>query len=209
MLQFCEEPRMAGKHTPQQNHLLGALAGYAYRLLGERFDEFHHHGELQVLLLRYTQALITQMTQTAVCNRYHSIEQQLCRWLLLCLERLPNNRMIMTQELMAGSPAKSRNFSRRSRPRRRPASRGGHEDRNTVSSAAWHRPKTARVILRDLVNATLGFEQLARMTDTPSKSLHRMLSPKGNPSMDNLAAIFGAIGSRLKVGLKVQTIRAA
>jgi DNA-binding phage protein len=70
-------------------------------------------------------------------------------------------------------------------------------------------PETARVILRDLVNATLGFEQLAKMTETPSKSLHRMLSPKGNPSMDNLAAIFGAIGSRLKVGLKVHTVRAA
>jgi DNA-binding phage protein len=60
----------------------------------------------------------------------------------------------------------------------------------------------------DLVNATLGFEQLAKITETPSKSLHRMLSPKGNPSMDNLAAIFAAIG-RLKVGLRVHTIRAA
>lgn len=66
-----------------------------------------------------------------------------------------------------------------------------------------------RVVLRDLVNATLGFEQLAKITETPSKSLHRMLSPKGNPSMDNLAAIFGAIGSRLKVGLRVHTVRAA
>lgn len=70
-------------------------------------------------------------------------------------------------------------------------------------------PETARVILRDLVNATLGFEQLAKMTETPGKSLHRMLSPKGNPSMDNLTAIFGAIGSRLKVGLRVHTFRAA
>jgi DNA-binding phage protein len=68
-------------------------------------------------------------------------------------------------------------------------------------------PETARVILRDLVNATLGFEQLAKITATPSKSSHRMLSPKGNPSMDNLAAIFGAIGSRLKVGLSVHTVR--
>ena len=66
-----------------------------------------------------------------------------------------------------------------------------------------------RVVLRDLVNATLGFEQLAKITETPSKSLHRMLSPKGNPSMDNLAAIFGAIGKRLKVGLRVHTVRAA
>lgn len=70
-------------------------------------------------------------------------------------------------------------------------------------------PETARLVLRDLVNATLGFEQLARLTDLPSKSLHRMLSPRGNPSMDNLAAIFGAVGSCLKVDLKVETVRAA
>ncbi len=60
--------------------------------------------------------------------------------------------------------------------------------------------ETARVILRDLVNATLGFEQLAKVTDVPSKSLHRMLSPKGNPSMDNLAAIFGAVSGRISRG---------
>jgi DNA-binding phage protein len=70
-------------------------------------------------------------------------------------------------------------------------------------------PETARVILRDLVNATVGFEKLAKLTDTPSKSLHRMLSPRGNPSMDNLAAIFGAVGSRLKVDLKVRAVKAA
>jgi DNA-binding phage protein len=57
--------------------------------------------------------------------------------------------------------------------------------------------ETARVILRDLVNATIGFEQLAKVTDVPSKSLHRMLSAKGNPSMDNLAAIFGAVSSHI------------
>ena len=67
-------------------------------------------------------------------------------------------------------------------------------------------PETARLILRDLVNATLGFEQLASLTDKPSKSLHRMLSPKGNPSMDNLAAIFGAIRANLKVELEVHTV---
>jgi DNA-binding phage protein len=70
-------------------------------------------------------------------------------------------------------------------------------------------PETARVILRDLVNATVGFEELANLTGTPSKSLHRMLSPKGNPSMDNLAAIFGAVGTRLNVALKVRAVRAA
>jgi len=57
--------------------------------------------------------------------------------------------------------------------------------------------ETARVILRDLVNATLGFEELAKLTDVPSKSLHRMLSAKGNPSMDNLAAIFAAVSSKI------------
>ena len=67
-------------------------------------------------------------------------------------------------------------------------------------------PETARLILRDLVNATLGFEQLAKLTDMPSKSLHRMLSPKGNPSMDNLALIFGALRKRLKVSIKAQTV---
>jgi DNA-binding phage protein len=70
-------------------------------------------------------------------------------------------------------------------------------------------PETARLILRDLVNATLGFEQLAELTDKPSKSLHRMLSPKGNPSMDNLAAIFSAVRARLKVDLKVRAVKAA
>jgi CRP-like cAMP-binding protein len=63
--------------------------------------QFERGGALQLLLLRYTQALITQMTQTAVCNRHHTIEQQLCRWLLLSLDRLPANELKMTQELIA------------------------------------------------------------------------------------------------------------
>lgn len=70
-------------------------------------------------------------------------------------------------------------------------------------------PETARLILRDLVNATLGFEELAVMTDKPSKSLHRMLSSNGNPSMDNLAAIFSAVRSRLHVELQVQAVEMA
>lgn len=68
-------------------------------------------------------------------------------------------------------------------------------------------PETARLILRDLVNATIGFEELANLTARPSKSLHRMLSPNGNPSMDNLAAIFDAIGKRLKVGMEAHSVR--
>ena len=77
-------------------------AGHAYRLIGQQLkDEFHRNGKLQLLLLRYTQALITQMAQTAVCNRHHSVDQQLCRWLLLSLDRLSSNQMTMTQELIA------------------------------------------------------------------------------------------------------------
>lgn len=77
-------------------------AGHAYRLRGQRFkDEFNRHGDMLHLMLRYTQALITQMSQTAVCNRHHSIDQQLCRWLLLSLDRLPSNQLTMTQELIA------------------------------------------------------------------------------------------------------------
>lgn len=70
-------------------------------------------------------------------------------------------------------------------------------------------PDAARVILRDLVNATVGFEHLAELTQKPSKSLHRMLSPKGNPSMDNLAAIFGAVRDWLKVTFDVRVVEAA
>jgi DNA-binding phage protein len=67
-------------------------------------------------------------------------------------------------------------------------------------------PETAQLILRDLVNATIGFEQLATLTATPSKSLHRMLSPTGNPSMDNLAAIFRAVHERLHVNLTAHSM---
>ncbi|MEW9585170.1 Crp/Fnr family transcriptional regulator [Paraburkholderia sp. DGU8] len=77
-------------------------AGRAYRLAATVLkEEFHRAGAVQRLLLRYTQALITQMAQTAVCNRHHSIDQQLCRWLLLSLDRLPSNELTMTQELIA------------------------------------------------------------------------------------------------------------
>jgi len=76
--------------------------GHAYRLLGPTLrDEFHRNATVRLLLLRYTQALITQMAQTVVCNRYHSVDQQLCRWLLLSLDRLPSNQLTMTHELIA------------------------------------------------------------------------------------------------------------
>jgi CRP-like cAMP-binding protein len=91
---------MGGESTPSR--AIVQSGGSAYRLTGQRLkDEFNRHGEFQQLLLRYTQALITQMAQTAVCNRHHSIDQQLCRWLLLSLDRLPDNRLTMTQELIA------------------------------------------------------------------------------------------------------------
>jgi len=77
-------------------------AGQAFQLKANTLKrEVEHHGKMQALLLRYTQALITQTSQTAVCNRYHTVEQQLCRWLLLSLDRLSTNELIMTQELIA------------------------------------------------------------------------------------------------------------
>src|SRR5690349_6265751 len=91
---------MGGETTPSR--AIVQSAGHAYRLIGQQLkDEFHRNGELQLLLLRYTQSLITQMAQTAVCNRHHSVDQQLCRWLLLSLDRLSSNQLIMTQELIA------------------------------------------------------------------------------------------------------------
>ena len=77
-------------------------AGHAYRLKAQLLkNAFLHAGPMQRLLLRYTQALLTQMAQTAVCNRHHSVDQQLCRWLLLSLDRLESNELTMTQELIA------------------------------------------------------------------------------------------------------------
>jgi CRP-like cAMP-binding protein len=77
-------------------------AGSAFRLKRDRLlEEFNRAGIMQKLLLRYTQALMTHIAQTAVCNRHHSVEQQLCRWLLLTLDRLPTNQLVMTQELVA------------------------------------------------------------------------------------------------------------
>jgi CRP-like cAMP-binding protein len=91
---------MGGETTPSR--AVVQSAGHAYRLAGQLFkDEFHRNGSMQLLLLRYTQALITQMAQTAVCNRHHSVDQQLCRWLLLSLDRLSSNQLTMTQELIS------------------------------------------------------------------------------------------------------------
>jgi CRP-like cAMP-binding protein len=91
---------MGGETTT--NRAVVQSAGSAYRLAGSLLKaEFDRHAEMQRLLLRFTQALITQMAQTAVCNRHHSIEQQLCRWLLLSLDRLASNKLTMTQQLIA------------------------------------------------------------------------------------------------------------
>jgi CRP-like cAMP-binding protein len=91
---------MGGESTPSR--AVVQSKGSAYRLLGQRLkDEFSRHGDLLLLMLRYTQALIMQMAQTAVCNRYHTVDQQLCRWLLLSLDRLSSNQLTVTQELIA------------------------------------------------------------------------------------------------------------
>lgn len=91
---------MGGETTPSRS--LVQSAGYAYRLPRPRVkDEFGRHGQLLMLMLRYTQALITQISQTAVCNRHHTIDQQLCRWLLLSMDRLSHNHLTMTQEFIS------------------------------------------------------------------------------------------------------------
>jgi Crp-like helix-turn-helix domain len=91
---------MGGGSTPSRG--LVQSAGDGYRLRAQLMqDEFNKAGTALHLLLRYTQALITQMAQTAVCNRHHRLEQQLCRWLLLSLDRLQGNELVMTQELIA------------------------------------------------------------------------------------------------------------
>ncbi len=91
---------MGGETTPSR--AVVQSAGAAYRLAARFLQvEFRRGGSLQHLLLRYTQALITQMAQTAVCNRHHSVDQQLCRWLLLSLDRLDGSDLVMTQELIA------------------------------------------------------------------------------------------------------------
>ena len=91
---------MGGDTTPSS--AVVQTAGHAYRLERRLLEkEFKGGGVLQALLLRYTQALITQICQTAVCNRHHSVEQQLCRWLLVTLDRIPSGEFVMTQELVA------------------------------------------------------------------------------------------------------------
>jgi CRP-like cAMP-binding protein len=93
---------MGGNTTPSS--AVVQTAGHGYRLPGKLLkEEFNRAGLMQRLLLRYTQALLTQMCQTAACNRHHSIEQQLCRWLLLTLDRLPSSELVMTQELVASA----------------------------------------------------------------------------------------------------------
>ena len=91
---------MGGETTPSR--AIVQSGGVGYRLKAPLLkQEFNRAGPVLRLLLRYTQALITQMTQTAVCNRHHSVEQQLCRWLLLSIDRLPSHTLKMTQELIA------------------------------------------------------------------------------------------------------------
>jgi len=90
---------MGGESTPSR--AVVQSAGAAYRLTATTIKEEFNRAPVLHLLLRYTQALITQMAQTAVCNRHHSLDQQLCRWLLLSLDRLQGNELVMTQELIA------------------------------------------------------------------------------------------------------------
>ncbi|MFA7238685.1 MAG: Crp/Fnr family transcriptional regulator [Sulfuricellaceae bacterium] len=92
---------MGGNTTPSQATV--CAGGYGYRIKARlMMEEFNRAGPMMRLMLRYTQALITQMSQTAVCNRHHSMEQQMCRWLLFTLDRSASHELVMTQELIAG-----------------------------------------------------------------------------------------------------------
>jgi CRP-like cAMP-binding protein len=91
---------MGGESTPSRAVVQSAGQGFRMRASAIK-DEFNHSGPVLHLMLRYTQALITQMAQTAACNRHHTLDQQLCRWLLLSLDRLTGNDLVMTQELIA------------------------------------------------------------------------------------------------------------
>ena len=92
---------MGGNTTPSRASV--QASGHCYRLKRQiMMEQFNRAGPMMRLMLRYTQALMTHMSQTAVCNRHHSVEQQLCRWLLLNLDRLPTNELTITQELIAG-----------------------------------------------------------------------------------------------------------
>jgi len=92
---------LGGNTTPSRAAVM--TAGYCYRLKARlMLEELNRAGPMLRLMLRYTQALITQISQTAACNRHHSVEQQLCRWLLLALDRLPSSELTMTQEMIAG-----------------------------------------------------------------------------------------------------------
>ena len=114
---------MGGDTTPSR--AMVQSAGHAYRLKADLLKtEFGRFGPTMHLLLRYTQALITQMAQTAVCNRHHSVDQQLCRWLLLSLDRLQSNQLTMTQELIANMLG----VRREGRHRRRRKTSGGGTD---------------------------------------------------------------------------------
>ncbi|TCO76801.1 Crp/Fnr family transcriptional regulator [Chromatocurvus halotolerans] len=91
---------MGGESTPSRAVVQSAGGAFSLPRLAVK-EEFNRHGELMHLMLRYTQSLITQMAQTAVCNRHHTVDQQLCRWLLMSIDRLSCNRLLMTQELIA------------------------------------------------------------------------------------------------------------
>ena len=143
---------LGGESTPSQAVVLSA--GYAYRLEADLLkNEFEHDGPLPHLLLRYTQALITQTAQTAVCNRHHSLEQQLCRWILSCLDRLPSNELTMTQERdrrYAGRAPRKRHGGRRK------AAKGGTDPLQPRPHCRTRSPPTGSTGMRVLCGRQTG-----------------------------------------------------
>ena len=170
---------MGGETTPSRG--IVQSAGHAYRLSGQTLkQEFMRAAELQHVLLRYTQALLTQMAQTAVCNRHHSVDQQLCRWLLLSFDRLPSNELVMTQELIANMLGVRREGVTEAAGKLQKAGLIRY-NRGRISVDRQARPRSAlvRVLCRrqEGVRSAAAARRLTRLARRLCTSPHRVLWP--------------------------------
>lgn len=151
---------MGGESTPSR--AVVQSAGRAYRMKAQMIKDEFVQGPILHLFLRYTQALITQMAQTAVCNRHHTLDQQLCRWLLMSLDRLPGNEILMTQQLIANMLGVRRE--------------GVTEVAHKLQQAGLIRYARGRIAVLDRP----GLEQrVCECYEVVQREYHRLLSPSG------------------------------
>ena len=201
---------MGGESTPSR--AVVQSAGQGFRLRAQTMkDEFNRAGPVLHLLLRYTQALITQMAQTAVCNRHHSLDQQLCRWLLLSLDRLQGSELVMTQELIAnmlgvrreGVTEAAPNLQKPADPLRarphlgaRPPQAGAARLRVLWRGQEGVRPAASREV-GDLAAAVVRYEREApgELLHMDTKKLGRIVRPGHRVTGDRRDSVDGAAGS--------------